>query len=294
MLEPTDSQPGNRFFAHRRRCTCGKDIDAARGVCPHCGRTYDDPWTRSFARVCPLGTYRELILFLFGLVGFQLLGFLLSFIAQAFAQEVLVGAGLTGGSLQQALIDYTRSAAYSSFVNYGAYLLFFVAVLIVIWPDLAYIAKKQFSQWQNYLIGGGMGIVLIVASILWNLIVLSLGGGTSDNQSSVVNIVTYSPILGIVITGIIGPICEEFAYRVGLFDLGLRINRLVAYLFATVVFGLIHMHDFASVNEWLNFPSYLIAGGILAFTYDRFGLSASITAHVVNNLYAVILTLIAQ
>ena len=71
-------------------------------------------------------------------------------------------------------------------------------------------------------------------------------------------------------------------------------NRLAAYLFATVVFGLIHMHDFASVNEWLNFPSYLIAGGILAFTYDRFGLSASITAHVVNNLYAVILTLIAQ
>ena len=97
-----------------------------------------------------------------------------------------------------------------------------------------------------------------------------------------------------MITGIIGPICEEFAYRVGLFNLGMRINRLTAYLFATVVFGLIHMHDFASVNEWLNFPSYLIAGGILAFTYDRFGLSASITAHVVNNLYAVILTLIAQ
>lgn len=289
-----DNRPGNRFFAHRRRCECGKDIDAARDACPHCGRTYDDPWTRRFARICPLGTYRELILFLFGLVGFQLLGFLLSVIAQAFAQEVLVGAGLTGGSLQQALIDYTRSAAFLSFVNYGAYVLFFAAILIVIWPDLAYIAKRQFSKWQNYLIGAGLGIVLIVASILWNLIVLLLGGGTSDNQASVVNIVTYSPILGIVITGIIGPICEEFAYRVGLFNLGMRINRWVAYLFATVVFGLIHMHNFASVNEWLNFPSYLIAGGILAFAYDRFGLSASTTAHVVNNLYAVILTLIAQ
>lgn len=289
-----DSQPGNRFFAHRRRCTCGKDIDAARDACPHCGRRYDDPWTRRFARICPLGTYRELILFVLGLVGFQAIGILLSIIAQAFAQEVLVGAGLTGGSLQQALYDYSRSIPLQSFVNYGAYVLFFVAVLIVIWPDLAYIAKKQFSQWQNYLIGGGMGIVLIVASILWNLIVLSLGGGTSENQSNLTEILKYSPMLGIMIIGIIGPICEEFAYRVGLFNLGMRINRLIAYLFATVVFGLIHMHDFTSVNEWLNFPSYLIAGGILAFTYDRFGLSASITAHVVNNLYAVILTLIAQ
>ncbi len=294
MKEPESGRPTGLHCTHQRRCECGKTIDAARDACPYCSRVYDDPWTRCFERICPLGTWRELALFLIGLFGFQLIGLLLSIVGQAWAQEVLVGAGLTGGSLQQALLDYASSAAFSSFVNYGAYVGFFIAVAIVVWPDLSYIAKRQFSNWRKYLIGAGLGFALIFASILWNLIVLLAGGGTSDNQAGVTNIVTYSPFLGILITGIIGPICEEFAYRVGLFNLGMRINRWVAYLFATVVFGLIHMKDFGSVNEWLNFPSYLIAGGILAFTYDRFGLSASVSAHVVNNLYAVIMTLIAQ
>ena len=61
---------------------------------------------------------------------------------------------------------------------------------------------------------------------------------------------------------------------------------------ASVVFGLIHMKDFSSLNEWLNFPDYLFAGLILSFVYHRFGFEGSVAAHVLNNLIAVISALI--
>ncbi len=275
-------------FVHQKECPeCGKKIDAALSPCPSCRHAFDDLASKRFARLFPVGTYRELALFLIGWAGFQIIGTIFYVIALANAESVLSGAGLYGGSLQQGIADYFSSPAFNAFVNYWSYAVLFAALIIVMYPELKRL-WPSFRNWRPYVYGLLMGLALIGTSLLWGLVVSAVGGSTGDNQSTVIAITMESPILAVVFTGIIGPICEEFAYRVGLFNLGMRIHPVVAYLFASLLFGLIHMQDFTSANEWLNFPSYLIAGGILALTYHRFGLVSSMTAHVFNNLIAIV------
>lgn len=276
-------------FVHRKECPfCHQIIDGAVSTCPHCKALQEDDAARRFARLVPVGTWRELACFLVGWAGFQLLGVLISVLAVAGAQSVLQGAGLTGGSLQQAIVDYANSVECSAFINYTAYSLLFLALLVTVYPYLKNLVL-QFKQWKNVLYGLLMGVALLMSSILWSMIAsLAWGAGESQNQEAVVSIVTDYAFFGIVITGILGPICEEITYRVGLYNLGMRIHPVVAYLFSSVVFGLIHMQDWGSVNEWMNFPSYLIAGTILGFTYHRFGFAGSTTAHVLNNIVAVV------
>jgi membrane protease YdiL (CAAX protease family) len=105
------------------------------------------------------------------------------------------------------------------------------------------------------------------------------------------------PALSILFFGLIGPIVEEITYRVGLFGLAKRVNRVFAYIIVPIVFGFIHF-DFESIgtdrflNEIFNMPTYILGGLALAFLYDRFGFAASTTTHILNNLWATIASLI--
>jgi membrane protease YdiL (CAAX protease family) len=101
-----------------------------------------------------------------------------------------------------------------------------------------------------------------------------------------------TPYLSLLVLGLVGPFCEELAYRVGLFGLTRRVNIYLAYFVASVVFGLIHMHDFTSVNEWLSFPDYLVAGAVLAVTYEKFGFGASYIAHATNNVFSLLVEMV--
>lgn len=279
-------------FFHEKNCPeCGSRIDAGRNTCPKCRSSLDDPGAKRFKNMLPLGTFREIALFVVGWLGFQVLGFIVSFIQIALAQGVLIGAGLTGGSLSQAIQDYASSVEGTAFLNYATYIVLFLVLLAIISPEIRRIAST-FAKWRNVLWGLLGGIALIVVSMLWGMVVSAFDGGTSINQETVVSIVDASPLFAVVVLGFIGPICEEITYRLGLFNLGMRIHPAVAYLLASVVFGLIHMKDFSSLNEWLNFPDYLFAGLILSFVYHRFGFEGSVAAHVLNNLIAVISALI--
>ena len=77
----------------------------------------------------------------------------------------------------------------------------------------------------------------------------------------------------------------------------MRINKYLAYAVTILVFAFIHF-DFECfgkgtlVNELLNMPFYLFAGFTFTFLYEKFGFGASVMAHVSNNLYSIIMTVI--
>ena len=145
---------------------------------------------------------------------------------------------------------------------------------------------------------------MLAASILYSVIlsaILTATGGSyssNANQSTLESIIKVYPIMSFVIFGIVGPISEELTYRVGLFSLCSRVNKVFGYIVSLIIFALIHFSwtsigtkDF--VTELYNLPSYLIAGFGLAFIYDKGGIGASFIAHSLNNIYSVVSVIIS-
>ena len=173
--------------------------------------------------------YKELILLLFGLIGFTVVNLLFSLIFNFVTKENEV-QGLT-------------------LINTCSYLLFFIFVILMLFPYYKDILHK-FIKPEAYLWGFVGSVVLIGVSISYNLIIYALrpDTGTGGNQAAVIELVKNYLVISIIVIGIIGPLCEEVAYRVGLFSLFHRMHPAVAYIVTAVVFGLIHF-DFTSQRQ---------------------------------------------
>lgn len=273
--------------------TCGAFFDETLTECPNCKtENRNSSYARSFEAIPNVAPWREILLFLFGWLGFQLIGLIVQLIVLGIETKILTGQGYTGESLKDALLSFGETPTFYAAVNYSAYLLLFVGLLLLLWKD----TLKLFPCFKNpktYL-GFAFGFVLMAVSVCWSLISSKFGATTNENQTVIIAMVKETPLLAILVTGLIGPLCEELAYRVGLFGFSKRINRILAYFVASVLFGLIHIHDFTSINEWLSFPDYLLSGLLLAFIYEKYGLGASWIAHATNNLVAVLQILLLQ
>ena len=128
--------------------------------------------------------------------------------------------------------------------------------------------------------------------------------GPNANQTAINSLLGSYPLFCILVLGILGPVVEELTYRIGLFSFLMRTKRWIAYLVTIVIFALIHF-DFMSIvpavrgdpsdliKELINLPSYLFAGGVLCVLYDTVGFSASLVAHIGNNLYSIIVSILA-
>lgn len=180
-------------------------------------------------------------------------------------------------------------------VDFVVYAILFVVLLGILNVDILKL-KVDFSRWKNWLIGAGIGIGLIIVPIAYTTFVsLFYQYQISENESSLREIIKIYPVASVFILAIVGPICEELTYRVGLFGTFEK-KKWLAYLIAIVIFALVHF-SFDSkniVDEFVNLPIYLFSGAALAFAYDKFGLSGSLAAHIVNNMYAVIMSIIAN
>jgi membrane protease YdiL (CAAX protease family) len=176
-------------------------------------------------------------------------------------------------------------------VNDGAYALLIIAMFLVLWRS----GKTVLSSFKNprTWLGIPLGLGVIFLSAVWSSIATQLGATTNQNESAVETTILYLPVLSVLMTGFVAPFCEELTYRVGAFGFLKRFNRFIAYLVVGILFGLIHLHDFTSANEWLAFPSYAIAGFSFCFIYEYFGFGASFLAHATNNVVAVISVIIA-
>ena len=220
---------------------------------------------------------KQLAIFFVGWIGFQIFAAIL---------QVILGLFATAQGLN--LEEFLTSLNTAMIVNSAAYLALLIAIVAITNFDILKVLKS-FKHWQSYLAGVVCLLSIFAFDFLWGVILESLPFKTSDNvnESSLQTLRNLYPIGSFVIFGIIGPICEEFTYRVGLFSFFRRINKPVAYLVTIFVFAFIHfqfsLDPAVLLNEVLNLPFYLYAAFAFSFTYEKFGLAGSLSAHVINN-----------
>lgn len=281
------------YFQKETCAKCGKLFDSALSECPSCHeKCANSNEKRRFENMTMLGPGREISLLVIGFGGFQLIGLILSYVVILIGKGALVSGGLSGASLAAGLKEFENSGTYLSAVNFSSYLILFFALVALLGRDF-YRLIARFKNPKTYW-GLLIGVGSFLFSAIYGGILSNLGFSTNENQTASNEMVYNNPFLAILIFGFVGPFCEECTYRVGLFGFTKRINTVLAYVLCGIIFGLIHIHDFSSVNEWVTFPDYAIAGLIFALAYDKFGFGASYLAHVTTNLPAVIALLISQ
>lgn len=240
------------------------------------------------SRTIQLKPWKQVLFFLIGCIGLTVFSLIIQKIIYQFNPYFLV------------------SDAYSATINFVLYGLLFGILILIVFDNLIDIVHdfKIGRTWAN---GIMCAVILVALGVFVNIItsMISSAAGTTvtenNNQSSIESIVSVSPVLSIIIFGIVGPVCEEITYRLGLFSLLKRLNKVLAYAGTALIFGFIHFdwtclssgNGVLILNEFLNLPSYIVAGLWLCYTYDRFGIGASIVAHCGNNLYSLILSIFA-
>ena len=269
------------YFKKTRCPNCDSLHDEMNECCPYCHTVNET--NAEFRKKHPMSFvpwYKELIFALVGLVGFTVINLFVSLILLLFLGE-----------------GYGEDEAYAlMLINTLSYVIFFIIVCALLIPNWRVILNK-FKIPMAYLFGAIGFIVLVSFSIGYGYLVdfIYPSGGEGGNQSAVSEMVINYPIISFIIVGFVGPICEEIAYRVGLFTLFRRVHPVLAYAGSALIFGLIHF-DFFNPDilvEFLNLPHYVFAGLCFGFLYERKGLAASTTAHILNNLLSIVMIIIA-
>ena len=245
-----------------------------------------------------LPTYMCVVLFLIGSGGLNLVAMLIS--------------GIIGSVVSDEMLQ-ANYYLFVSLVNIIAYVIIFAILLAVIYLNEkknAIARLRDFTDKNTYFYGvRGFGIyygITIILSILVTAISSLLNITTTDNanQAGIVEMMGVNPVGVFFMVCLLGPICEEFTYRLGLFEALRRKNVILAYVITAIIFGLIHF-EFESIgaaingdsneliNELLNLPSYIAGGVVMCFVYNRRqSIAESITTHVIINLISYIMILI--
>ena len=289
----------SNHFSYRTCDRCGKRHDPTATLCPQCKREFHFEDENLFVPDVHVGWLKNLIFFLVGFVGFQILGSILSTIFQtAFTGEWLSAhPGATKEELQAALIEYVRTGSYILLVNGIAYGLLIIAMFVILGKGIGELLRG-WKGWKPY-VAGLIGFAVVIGlNMGWGLIMNIIHPNTdpNNNQNAINTVIAAYPVLSILLFGIVGPVCEEFTYRIGLFSLSKRISRVFAYIVTPLVFGFIHFDWNVLLGGWsealaielLNIPSYVLAGVALSFIYDKFGIGAAMIAHIGNNLIGII------
>lgn len=288
-----------KTYFRRHKCeNCGKLYDPVKGACPECQTPHPDKdRLASFEKTMKLSPFKEGASLLVGWPIFHLIAILISYFLLFLARDSFIANGFTGNALREALLNYEHSARFNGALNLICIGIIGVLMFILLGKDMMGFFKT-FKDPKTYF-GFFFGIGVMAFSILWSFITRNLfNAGTSTNQASLENFMKIYPFFSILCLGIIGPFSEELTYRVGLFGLSKRWNRIAAYIIGSVFFGLIHMHptawgnSTALFNDLISLPDYIFAGAAFCFAYERFGLGASFIAHSTNNLISVILSII--
>jgi membrane protease YdiL (CAAX protease family) len=277
---------------------CQIDYDECLEICPECKKenklfdeyklSHEMTWTTSV---------RQLLLFLFGWLGLQIF----SIIYSIGGSIIFAGQGYDENYIL-AILTNTKNALTANSVIYA---ILFIGVILIIWPNIKSILKS-FTKSKNILYGFILGFALLGAGTVYGLIIASFYSSASSgnaNQIALELMIQDNPALSIIIFGLVGPLVEEFTYRVGLFNLLSRSKRWIAYIATIAIFAFIHF-DFQSIlnmaitynrqtldafiNEIVNLPQYMIAGAILCYSYEKYGFAGSSIAHIINNLTSIL------
>jgi len=147
---------------------------------------------------------------------------------------------------------------------------------------------------KGYLRGLGFGIATFFVEIVLSSIIYNFyPSDTNANQALIESMINSYPTIMILVACIIGPICEELTYRVGLFGIIRKKNELLGIVISSLVFGLVHL-SFTStdlVAEFVALPIYIAIGACLTYAYKKYGFTCSFVAHAFINLISVLVTI---
>ena len=266
----------------KKNCTqCGSSYDIVSDTCPACHTRDEQYETLGIPKnIIWLPIYKQILLFVIGFVGLEILGTILGIVFYPYVND---------------------QAFYLTVVNSLRYVIIAIGLGCLLIGNYKSF-KKGFVNWWPYLVGIGGIIALFFFSFVYHNFINMFHPTTDNaNQEAVNSVVGGYPILSLLVLGILGPVVEELTYRVGLFSFLMRTKRWIAYVVTILVFAFIHF-DFTSIitgiqtqvwdnliNELLNLPEYIAAGGALCALYDTCGLSAALVTHIGNNLFSILL-----
>lgn len=265
------------LFGNKKCENCGSSYDKALDTCPAC-KTRDSNFLSYGVpkHMVWLTTWKQVVIFAIGLVGLQLISLILELIFMVFLDP--------------------NSTEFLLYINLFRYVIAAGGIVCVLIGSFSAF-KDSFKKWYPYLIGLGAVFLIYGFNIYYGMIVDYFYPTTTNaNQQAANTLITTYPIVCAFLLGILGPVVEEFTYRVGLFTFMCRIKKWVAYVVAILIFALIHFNFFATgdamINELLNLPTYMFSGAVFCVLYDLFGLSSSLTCHIANNLFSLFITLL--
>lgn len=292
------------FFGKKACPNCGKEMDQIDTHCPDCshqvtaienGENPRDPSRFSrFERYLQVSVFKQIAFFLAGFLGFNIIGFIVALVFQT------VGVATYDLRTADQLKEYLSRADIQFWINMIMYLITFAMMALLTWKkgwkEIARSFKKPSAVGIAFLGLLTMLAINFVYSYIITLIFMGAGielPGVNTNESTLRTIGGVNLPLFIVVIGILGPFIEELTYRAGLFSFLSRINRWIAYVVSGLVFGLIHFSwDFSSseaiIRELINLPTYVGAGLIMAFVYEKGGFAASFMMHSMNNIYSIV------
>ena len=245
--------------------------------------TFREDSLTNYQKDIKLVLWKQLVLFLVGWLGFQLLAFTLSAIVSVLPNEIF----------SDSIAIYSKQML----INSLSYLILAGTLFGILNIDTIKLAKS-FAGWKPYVAAAICVASIFAFNMIWSSIVSLVDMPVSDtvNQSSLESIEKVFPFASIMIFGIVGPICEELTYRVGLFSLCKRRSTELAYFVTIIVFAFIHFNltskPLGLLNEILNLPYYMFAAAAFSFVYHRFGFAASLSAHITNNLISLIIPML--
>lgn len=263
------------LFKEQNCVKCGKSYDSVLSACPSCGEHNINRKDHAIGKgyIAMPWVYQ---------IACVILGIVVLFSLAFVSLEILKN-----------FTDQTNALVLSDFIMYFLVFCGFVPIIAINGKAIL----GRFTKIKPYLIGIGIGVSIIIFSIVNTSIISLFGIENTTNKNEVTSrfIIDTYPIMSLIVLGIIGPIVEELTYRLGLFSFLNRINRILAYFVSILVFAFMHL-DFSSdtniLVEFLNLPSYLYAAFAFTFAYDKFSLPCSMTAHITNNLFAVVTEII--
>ena len=285
---------GKMHFGKIHCQQCDTSFDSVASVCPKCGASNPDEKTaREWKETCPLGWGKELFSFLWGFFGLQIVEQIVIIALELIIAPTLYVPGMSQEEFLLAQQTYFGSADFLAKVIFPSYAILFLVFILVYWKNLGRIFKR-FVNPKTY--WGILTFGIVVAfDFVYGVITYPLRQGqTNQNQNNVMAIQALYPWASLLIFGFIGPFCEECTYRLGLFNLLKRINKWVAYIGGALIFAFIHFNwaNAGSAIEWLNIPPYIFSGIVFGIVYDKCGIGASLLAHVINNAFACISSMI--
>lgn len=213
--------------------------------------------------------------------------------------------GVDPGSVASSFIDNSKNVGDVAkchvealgYANFATYLLAALGVGFYLRNYLV----EDFIKIKNNRV---KSIVLIIAfALAFTALALVIDllfkkiAGDSNNQTTIIEIMKTSAVVPMIIaTVIFAPIVEEFVYRKIIFEALKDYSLIPCYVASIICFALPHMlSPAASVGIWfLQLIPYMILGGMLCFVFhiNNFNVYASIAAHMLNNLVAVIMLFI--